>query len=335
MIAALVALALAPQPFSTEAIEAASAYSKAQNGTAMLVMIDGHKVYEDYTDSRPRLPRVLASGTKSFSGVMAAIAEQEGLLKLDELASDMITEWKSDPLKSKITVRHLLNLSSGLEPGENGDPPSYADAIKKPCQWEPGSKFEYGNTHFQAFGELMKRKLAAKDMTVMEYLDAKILRPLGINGNWWKGRAEGEPDLGGGAALTPQDWASFGQMVLQNGKWADEQIVKPDLLARCFESSQANTGYGLTWWLARPVSQELINESTTVRLATDIFRQDLNGLPKDIVMAAGAGKQRLIVIPSHKAVIVRNGGGASLQELNRNGVGFSDLTFLKLLLDQD
>src|SRR5690606_22823262 len=121
---------------------------------------------EDYADSRPRLPRVLASGTKSFSGVMAAIAEQEGLLKLDELASDTITEWKSDPLKAKITVRHLLNLSSGLEPGENGDPPSYVDAIKQPCQWEPGSKFEYGNTHFQAFGELMKRKLAAKDMTV-------------------------------------------------------------------------------------------------------------------------------------------------------------------------
>jgi CubicO group peptidase (beta-lactamase class C family) len=67
----------------------------------------------------------LASGTKSFAGVLAAAAQEDKILKLDERVSETITEWKSDKEKSKITIRQLLTLTSGLDTGQNGRPPNY------------------------------------------------------------------------------------------------------------------------------------------------------------------------------------------------------------------
>jgi CubicO group peptidase (beta-lactamase class C family) len=75
-------------------------------------------LFERYDNGWSRnLPHPLASGSKSFVGVLAMMAVEDGLLSLDEKAADTLTEWKDDPRKSRITVRQLLNLSSGLSPG--------------------------------------------------------------------------------------------------------------------------------------------------------------------------------------------------------------------------
>jgi CubicO group peptidase (beta-lactamase class C family) len=231
----------------------------------------------------------LASGTKSFTGVAAMFAVQDGLLTLDELASDTLTEWKSDPRKSRITIRHLLTLSSGLDPsddllgGRGGsrllgpgtgrrdepqqrdprDEPGnlFASAVGVPAVGEPGAKFAYGPSHFYAFGELLRRKLIAANgpiTNVHEYYQKKICEPLGITFRVGKDRA-GNPKLPGGAVLSAREWAAFGQFVLLNGakdapasdhKPASRlQLLKPDLLAECFKPSSANPAYGLTWWL--------------------------------------------------------------------------------------
>jgi CubicO group peptidase (beta-lactamase class C family) len=109
----------ATDPAALARYTAAADYSKEKAGRAMLVMVRGKVVFEraDNGWSLER-PHPLASGTKSFVGVMAAAAVQDGLLSWDELACDTLIEWKSDDLKSKITARHLLSLSSGLEPND-------------------------------------------------------------------------------------------------------------------------------------------------------------------------------------------------------------------------
>jgi len=100
------------------AAKAAAAYSALCAGEGTLVMYKGEIVYQQYENGySASKPHVLASGTKSFTGVLAAAAIQDGLIKSwDEVVSDTITEWKSDPRKAKITVRQLLDLSSGLAP---------------------------------------------------------------------------------------------------------------------------------------------------------------------------------------------------------------------------
>ena len=78
----------------------AAEYSRSAHGVAVLVMRSGEIVFEDYAPGWQDKPHELASGTKSFAGVMAVCAAQDGLLKLDEKVSDTVTEWKTNPRKS-------------------------------------------------------------------------------------------------------------------------------------------------------------------------------------------------------------------------------------------
>ena len=97
---------------------AAADESERHLGRALLVMKDGEIVFERYARGwSSERPHPLASGTKSFCGVLAARALQDGVIRsLDQPASDFITEWRSDPKAAGITVRQLLTLTSGLEP---------------------------------------------------------------------------------------------------------------------------------------------------------------------------------------------------------------------------
>ncbi|MFY7876949.1 MAG: serine hydrolase, partial [Pirellula sp.] len=99
---------------SSEACKVAAAYSHSQKGTGVLVMVQGKVVFEDYAEGwNADKPHLLASGTKSFCGVMAGCAVHDGLLTLDEKVADTLTEWKEDKRKSQVTIRQLLSLCSG------------------------------------------------------------------------------------------------------------------------------------------------------------------------------------------------------------------------------
>ncbi|MCU0688378.1 MAG: serine hydrolase, partial [Phycisphaerales bacterium] len=252
----------------------AADYSKQHVGHAVLIQRAGSIIFERYEDGwTGDRAHPLASGTKSFTGVAAMFAVQDGLLTLDERVSDTITEWKSDPKKSKITVRQLLDLSSGLEPGDRVGPRvqrgeripraenAFADALKAPGELEPGTRFRYGPTHFYAFGALLERKLAASSLPVKkawDYYELRIFKPLGMEiGRIGRDRT-GNPNLPGGAMVSARQWVKFGEFVLRNGKatitsgpekGSRKQLLEPELLAECFVPSKANAAYGLTWWL--------------------------------------------------------------------------------------
>ena len=100
----------------------AADYSKEHRGLSVLVMKGDKIVFEDYENGQSAdTPLMLASGTKSFSGAMLAAAIEDKLIKdFDEKVSDTITEWKSDPQKSKVTIRQLLSLTSGIDAGQIG-----------------------------------------------------------------------------------------------------------------------------------------------------------------------------------------------------------------------
>ncbi len=224
---------------------------------------------------------------------MAMMAVQDGLITLDELASDTLTEWKTDPQKSKITIRHLLTLSSGLDPADKllggrgggrllgegakrrserlGDDPKPQDhfqaVLTVPSKHAPGAIFEYGPSHFYAFGALLQRKLEKAKLpqkTTLEYLEQRVFKDLNIDVPFMGKDAADCPNLPGGAMLTPREWAKFGQFVLDHGKarQVDGTMVeklRPDLLAQCFVSSAKNASYGLTWWLSVNAESTLVD----------------------------------------------------------------------------
>jgi len=150
-------------PPTSAQLDAARRYSESSGGQTMLVMWDGKIIFESYANggSKDR-PQLLASGTKSFVGVVAVAAVQDGLIKLDERARESLTKWKADPVKSQITYRHLLTMTSGLTAGERGSAgrsPGWKEIVAKPMTGKPGGQFQYGPYHLCAFAESLQRRL--------------------------------------------------------------------------------------------------------------------------------------------------------------------------------
>jgi CubicO group peptidase (beta-lactamase class C family) len=308
----------------------AARYSESKRGVSVVVMQNGRTIFEHYANggsARGRWP--IFSGTKSFWGIAALAAVRDGLFKLDDPVSDTITEWKGDPRKSQITIRQLLSQTDGIEGASRLHRASIRDrnamAIRLPVLAEPGSAFIYGPSHLQIFSELLRRKLKGRVTTA--YLERHVLNPLGLGRLNFKKDALGNPLLATGFELTAREWARLGELVLGRGNYHGHQIVPADLLRQAVAGSQANPSYGLTFWLNQqaPDGREIdMERMLDLRWQSAQWTDTCicKDAPADMVVALGSGYQRLFIIPSLHALIVRQGSNAK----------FSDAHFLRLVL---
>lgn len=229
----------------------------------------------------------------------------------------------------------MLSLSSGISGGDNGKVPAYAAAVKQAnSEAKPGEKFLYGPIPYQCFGELMRRKLDAKNSTdsVEAYLRRRVLEPIGLEVGFWRKDSDGNINLPSGAFLTARQWAKLGELIRLKGQWNGKQVVDSKLLAECFKPARANSNYGMTFWLLNGNSDTSESDGATLReRVKDRVRQkqqskEASKGPSDIVAAMGKGKQRCYIIPLLELVVVRLGDSV--------GHEFDDSEFLgKLLAD--
>jgi CubicO group peptidase (beta-lactamase class C family) len=310
--------------------QAAADYAARDNGHGVLVEVDGQVLFERYDNgfSADRA-QDLHSGTKSFWGPAIAAMIEDGLVSsLDEPAAETLVEWRSDLRKRRMTIRHLLDLAPGLAQDirrlqGNRDTLArdlFAHAVGVRSVAEPGARFVYGPSSFYALGEVMKRKLAARKQTPLDYLKQRILDPIGMRVANWVHDGAGNPHMPNGARVTGREWLKFGRLLLNRGRYQDRQIVRADLLR--FDGSPINPGYGFTVWRNEPggYSSEGRGASSDSRGTAGWIYP--GGLP-DLYMAAGSGGNRLYVVPSQRMLIVRLGDSAR----------FSDETFLGVLFD--
>lgn len=306
------------------ALDKAVAYADESGTQVLLVMIEG-KTILTHASARnlATRPHALASGSKSFLGTTYAAAVQDGLVKFDDLACDTLTEWKTDPRKSRITIRQLLGMSSGLDAGENLQSASWADSVAADTVADPGQKFEYGPNHLQSAAELLQRKLkAAKGLTYEQYLDQRILQPLKIQVRWMR-CPDGNVQVAGGAIMTAADWATFGEFIRHEGSVDGKSIIDPVILREVFVPQKTLAAYGMTWWLKSDTPQKKLLSGLMVSDAAFLVQD--NEVPKDFVMAAGLGKQRLYIIPSLGLTVVRFGPVLGKQD-------YDDAKMISLLL---
>jgi CubicO group peptidase (beta-lactamase class C family) len=324
-----------PVPLAPDAttFTRAADYSAEHNGRAVLIMKGGEVVFERYDNGfDAETSTHLHSATKGFWGPVIAAMIEDGLIdSFDEPAAKTLTEWADHPRKSQITLRHLLTLSAGLVQdvknlqGHERDtlaPDLYAHAIGVAALREPGVNFQYGPSCYYVLGEIMKRKLAGKEQTPLEYLKQRILDPIGVTTGEWVHDASGNPHIPNGAHLQAREWVKFGQWLLQGGEWEGTQVVRKDLLDELVVPSKANPGHGLALWLNHPEGQG--SQSFQVTAEGSPGGWIFQGGATDLFAALGAGKCRMYVIPSLDMVALRMGD----TERDR----FSDDTFLRLLL---
>ncbi|QDU83851.1 Beta-lactamase [Planctomycetes bacterium Pla163] len=354
-----------------ETLEAACHLSEAAAGRALLVLEGGEVVFERYAGGwSAERPHPLASGTKSFAGVLATVAVADGLFEdLDAPVHLFVEEWGQDERKRAVTLRNLLDQSSGLAPHDpslgrrgwgindlgsrnaasrllrrDGEAPSdrFVAALSSvPMTAAPGEGFAYGPSHFFAFGGVLEAALATSERpetTCFDYLVARVLRPAGIDAELERfgPDAAGKPGLPGAGHLTAREWANFGRWVQLDGAHRTEEgeMVRdlvPGAFDVLFEPSAANPGYGLSWWLSTPSgiaddSGASVSDDELERLAGLPAILDADGRPIEIVMAAGAGNQRLYLVDAADLVVVR------FAEQGRQGRAFDDRVFLETLL---
>jgi CubicO group peptidase (beta-lactamase class C family) len=261
--------------------DAALAYAQRHRLEAFVVTtgatIVAHACGDDYT---LQTPHKLFSGTKSFWGVAATVAQNEGLLRLDEPVADTIDAWRDDPWKRRVTLRMLLSLTAGHAFGGLGSGvPTYERALEMPLATEPGSTFTYTGISLQVFGAAFARKLHALGLTPHEYLIDRVLQPAGATVATWRTLPDGTQPLPTGASMSAADWTKYGRYVLQRRDTFDE----------CFRGTPAGPRYGLGWWLEGPHDDG----------------------PCDIPYASGSGGQGLYLLPAFDTIAVHFGAGAS------------------------
>lgn len=313
---------------SAAALQTAREYNLSVGGQTLIVMYNGAIVEESYGNGgAPDRAQLLASATKGFTGLLGAVAASEGLISLDEaVAQRALTEWQGDARKSRITYRHLLTMSSGLE--ELNDLRGWNEYLAARAVNEPGSTFVYSGDP-NIFGLALERRLGGE--SVVDYLNRKMLQPLGITSlRWGTNFADGKPQLSGGAYVTARDWVKFGEFIRRTmeGSWSGSTVLQKSLFDQLFVGSRAHPAYGFYWWLKRPVPPALAatidanNKNQYTRQIKPII-EDAR-IPDDFVMAAGAFDQRLYIIPSRGLTVVRNGP---------TGIdAYDDLQFLGRLL---
>ncbi|HTV74827.1 MAG TPA: serine hydrolase [Candidatus Acidoferrales bacterium] len=281
------------------ALEAALAYAQRHTLHALVVAREHAVVYERYGDGYDReRAHALYSGTKSFWGVTALAAQQDGILDLDERAAQTLTEWRDQERKREVTIRQLLQLSAGFGFGGLGNAvPTYDIALHTPLRDAPGTHFTYGGIPLQVFGALLTRKLASRGLTPHAYLQQRLLTPLGITVGDWRTLKDGTHPLPTGAQLSAAAWLRYGRFLAGYGCLEDRRLDER-LMRLCWEPSAANPRYGLAFWL------------------------DPTGRIPGLLYASGAGGQALYVIPSVSLVVVHFGKSTS----------FRHETFLRHLL---
>jgi CubicO group peptidase (beta-lactamase class C family) len=280
--------------------ETATEYAARHGLEAIVVWQRGRTVFERYADGYDRAkPHALYSGTKSFWGVLAVAAQDDGLLELDEPVSATIPEWREDAWKARVTLRSLLQLTSGIGFGGLGSAvPIYERALNVTLRNEPGGTFTYGGIPLQVFGAVLQCKLVKRALSPHEYLRIRILDPIGLKIGSWRSLADGTQPLPTGAFITALEWLKFGQLLVAGGAWKDKQIVEAASLRSCFKGSAANPRYGLAFWLSPLPAQP------------------------DLVYASGSGGQALYIVASEQLVVVKFGRSAS----------YKHETFLRALL---
>ena len=170
-----------------------------------------------------------------------------------------------DDRKRRITLRHLLTMTAGLEWNEDvayNDPKNSADVMESKHDWvqyvidqpmaaEPGKAFVYSSGVTQLLSHIFK-KVTGKN--VDDYAAEYLFKPLGMRYHW-KHSPTGLPDTEGGLYLSSPDLAKIGFLYLKNGVWDGKQIVSPEWVkasitpAMSVQDEGREWKYGFQWWL--------------------------------------------------------------------------------------
>jgi len=248
----------------------------------------------------------MQSVTKSVTSVIYGIAATRGDFKasLDTPVLHYFDAAKVknvDDRKRRMTVRHVLTMTTGLDWNEDvayNDPRNDTAVmegsedwvqyvIDRPMVQEPGKAFNYSSGNSELLANIFQ-KVTGQDID--SYGERYLFGPLGIR-HFWKRTPLGVPDTEGGLYLNEDGMAKIGSLFLKKGEWNGRRIVSEDWVMQSVKTAtisdeEGGYGYGFQWWLWP--------------------RKDL-GANHYVWMGRGFGGQRLMIFPEEEMIAVFTG----------------------------
>ena len=302
-----------------EALNAAREYVATRNSSALIIWRGGEIQAETYFgDNSQESALVSKSLAKPVTALIVGRAIADGHIEsLDQPAADFITEWQDDPQRSKILIRHLLDMRSGLlRQGFALDPksilnraylhPRHDEVIINdyPVTHEPGTRYEYSNATSELIAPLIER---ATGKRYGEYVSEALLEPLGASGgSVWVNRLGGTAHSGCCMLLPARSWLRMGVLLLQDGVWEGKRLLPEGYVKEMRTGTQQNPHYGLGVWLAGPYLERRGFAHPSVPFGKVLHKERY--LDKDIFLFDGNGNQVVYGVPSMDMVILRMGG---------------------------
>jgi CubicO group peptidase (beta-lactamase class C family) len=279
---------------------------------AFLVIKDDsirHEEYhEGYSDSSYSNSFSMA---KSIISILIGIAVDEGAIKnIDDPVGNYIEEFKEGD-KAKITIKHVLQMASGLNFQESYSTPFnhttdayYGKNLKKlilslDVMEEPGTVNRYKSGDTQLLELILK---SATGKTVSEYASEKLWSKIGAEheARWSVDHEKGDEKAYCCFYSNARDFARIGKLYLNEGMWDSTRVISKSWVEASVtpnglpdETGSKTNNYGLQWWI-------------------------LNQDNEKVFYARGILGQYIIVIPSRKMVIVRLGKKRSQEKINNH-----------------
>jgi CubicO group peptidase (beta-lactamase class C family) len=294
-----------------------------QDTLSLMVIYKGDIIHERYADGVDMHTRTRTWSTaKSITATLVGMLVDEGRMSLDEpLGLDWLPAVRSpetDP-RSTITLRHVLNMSTGLYPVDGSGPSMYAATGSGLAYWagassnegarrrglvrEPGTYWDYENYDTLLLVIAMK-KVLGDDETYAEFPRSRLFDKIGMRNTLAGTDRFGDFILSSQIYTNARDLARIGLLYLQDGVWDGERLLSEEWIEIVTTPAPASApngnNYGGQFWLVP---------------------DDRNDVPKSAFSTSGNRGQYVIVVPTHDTVIVRRG-------LDYGGQGFDrwDLT---------
>ncbi|WP_251359128.1 serine hydrolase [Kangiella sp. TOML190] len=275
-----------------------TSYLEKHNAIAFLVLHKGQLLSEQYFKGYDQTNKTNSfSMAKTLVTLLLGEAIEEGYIEnLQQPITDFLPEFNKDPNGKLVSIGSLSTMTSGYEWDEHYYSPFsptvelfYGDDVESfllagHFSSKPEETFYYSSASTQLLGIILDRALKQKnpEMTLSRYLSEKFWQPLGMNADaLWHLDAQGMELAYCCVNTNARNFAKFGQLMLQNGRWQGQQLIVPFFVQMMSQPYKVDS-YGYSTW---------INQ---------------NHSPKYHAFRGHLG-QRIIIVPEQELVIVRLG----------------------------
>ncbi|NOY22579.1 MAG: serine hydrolase [Acidobacteria bacterium] len=300
------------------------AANPAINTQGLLVIREGYVVAEQYFQGYDRNSIFESfSVAKSFSSCLIGISLDRGWIPdLDMPIYTVFPQWQqpdTPAIKKRITLRHLLTMTSGLR--WNLDAPDYdlasmiasddylAYMLVQPMVHEPGTYWEYSSGGSALLSGIIHNTTG---LSAEELANQYLFPQIGFKYAEWESDGAGNTATAWGLYTTLRQFAKFGYLYMNGGNWNENQVVPENYVVLSGQPVSASIDwYGFQWWLT-----------------PSLVGYENANLPDNLMIAWGKYTQQIFVMPDQHLLVLRFG-----HDLYSTTDQWDEVEFLKLILD--